>query len=513
MKNKRILVITCGAAATVILVICIVAARSAASNRRAAAAAVEASIRAAQNTTVRTYTTQSPTTTTEPEPEPPYVPVKFTEDMYPLQHNERWGVVSNNNEIIIDFQYTTASSDFLNGYWCVDCQSYTKTCSLIDANGRPVFSEGNFDGYSDGLYMFYTDRGDHDIWTEFYDDSGNLEYATKGYSLRYSCGLIPVQRDNYFGFRDQDGETVIPEQFNDISDGVHGKYRVQLPSNQLGFIAGRIGVSVNDTWGVIDTQGDYVIPLSKDISAILYLDKDFIIIARSGKTELYDHDGKILSTLDGVAGSFATLQNGAYLTLSCKGRIIVNKAGTVVAKDKYAVGMTILKDEWVETNGNFINALGDQFFADNEGAGPLGTTTVSENLQLILKRTRSPYVFRIYDFNQKKLAEISGVEDFKLWNEKYAIARDKSRDGGLQHLIPLAGGKKYTFNEIEVVNENTLIVHNEDGTYYGVFVIDQLAIPMEYNSISSSNGQLKLQKGPVATTIEIAWNGTITEIE
>jgi hypothetical protein len=110
-------------------------------------------------------------------------------------------------------------------------------------------------GYNfDALHYFHPNNDDFSTaGSIFVDDSGAIILAyTDPYVAHFGCGLAPAAprnapnaRANPSGYVNPAGDFVIPPQFDQAQT----------------FREGRAGVSKNDLWGFIDTQGKQITPL------------------------------------------------------------------------------------------------------------------------------------------------------------------------------------------------------------------------------------------------------------
>ena len=205
--------------------------------------------------------------------------------LYPVKNNEdKWGYINSKGEIIIDFIYNYAGF-FTDGIAVV---SLNNQYGLIDLDANSVikpqydyignFSEGlahivQHDAgtirhgfiYKDGV-AFYNDyfnnnTGDfHDGLAVFekdfnfgyVDTNGNIVIQPEYFmAYDFSEGLAAVANENdKHGFIDKNGNLVIPFMFEHNIDGT---YLYQ------GFSNGLAAVCIDDKFGYINTDGDFVI--------------------------------------------------------------------------------------------------------------------------------------------------------------------------------------------------------------------------------------------------------------
>ena len=534
-KQQRLTAIisVCIALALIIIVPVSVSASRSAEVRRKLAAAEEAAARAAQNTTV--VTTQKPTTTTEPVTEPPYVPLKFADDMYPLMRDDKWGVVNENGDVIADFLFEgiddqrDTEDTYLHGngygYMMGDRNlphSFGsafagglliawggKGWGLVDANGRIIvpMQYQKYIGFSDGLYLF-KNKGE----AFFYDEKGKLALKWGGAVNLFSNGLAADAKGGYYGFIDTKGRTVIDYQFSTVCNSYLRAvgYPGQTESPFYTFVDGLIGVSVNSAYGVINTKGEYVIPLGQASRSLHIYDKNLISIG-SSPVDLYDHDGNFLKQVDMYGGGvFPVLLNGGSVLagVNSGGTLFLNMAGEEIARSPICHEGKA-NDKWLKTGSNLMDTQGNIFFT--EPARYL-SRDCSVSLGLVKFRKSengSTNKHWVYDWDRTLLLHYSG-EHLDFWNTYYALAQNSNA----YYLEPLRGGQEYKFNSVKICNDQAAIVQDEAGAYYGIFVNDKMRIPMEYNNISYGAGEIfTLTKGSETTHLFIARNGRVIDLD
>jgi len=525
-KKQRLIAIICAciALALIIIVPVSMSASRSADARRRQAAAVEAALLAAQDTTATpAHTTQRPTTTTEPVTEPPYVPVKFGDDVYPLKRGEKWGLVNANGDVAIDFQYHSHAG-FFRGYWITSQESRFNAeppCSLIDANNK-VFGKDTWTQRYDSC-EYFDELKVYAFGKEYYNEQGERVTFGMRDPKNYGCGLAPFSvgetYSKIYGFEDIDGNTVIEPQFSGVNSGRD----ISAGVPDMRYTNDRMGVRINDAAGVIDTQGNYIIPLSKKIKNVNIVNGFFILVEeesdRPGRysgnevdTKFYNFQGKLLFTLEGACSDFIRLNNSEFLTFNCGNeRLAVNKAGKIMQREKGKWGDETFDDTWRLLTYTFSNASGQPFPPEERNVTAI---RIDEQLKLVAAyypNAGSPTV-ALYGFDRNKIFEIATAGGCQFWNNYYAIITNGSTE--LPYIQPMAGGTKQAFNDIQICNNRALIVQNKDGTFYGIFVNDKLAIPMAYNSIGYDKEEesFTLTKGAETTRLYIAQNGRIIDL-
>jgi hypothetical protein len=515
LKNKRKLLIIVGVAVLlIILVICIVAALNGGSRRGTPVTAETPPTTAA---TTAGNTTQAITTTEEPVTEPPYVPIKFTDDMYPLRRDGMYGVVNENGDVIVGFMYSYIEPEWVNG---LAQASGSGGIGFIDANDRTIIplEYKKCTGFSDGLYVL-TGKDVCDA----YDEMGNLILRRENTTAfdylgsLFSDGLAAVYAYKYPGYRgfiDLDKNVAIECQFDEI-----------YPDQ---FTSGVIGVKVDQAWGVINTRGEYVVPLSKENYAIVWIGpKNILMHKASGGTDVLDLEGNLLhhSTADlgfsrsshNPSKNVFSMHNGdAFACVSygpnCFAEICDTSGRLLASTESLGVttlGISKASEKWLAIDSNYLSVDGKLLWKDESTRyNPYSTSYWPEGLvHYYLPDTGT---HRILDFNGNILLERKAELDY--FNVHYTA----SREGGqwATKLLSLEGGPDYKFGNVNVCNRRAAIVQDEAGAYYGIFVMDKMKFPMEYNEIRYDEQEetFTLTKGTDISKVFIARNGRVIEL-
>ena len=174
----------------------------------------------------------------------------------------------------------------------------------------------DYDEFSDGLCAVMQNR----LWG-YIDESSklviNCEYIERG---AFVDGICPVKKDDYWGVIDKFNNVIVDFQYNDVSvDYQYNYYDNASIGNatlgyswdylygmdckfRFGFLGVCVGTPPNTAWGVIDTSGEYLIPLNKEYTRAYFIEP-FICMREicgnklsanlPGPSTLYNKDGTV----------------------------------------------------------------------------------------------------------------------------------------------------------------------------------------------------------------------------
>ena len=420
-----------------------------------------------------------------PTPEPVY-----EGELYLVGSKGSYGFMDENNTIIISEQYKDAHG-FVNGYCAV----------------------------SNGSAWGFIDKANRLVIPFEYQDC-----------VDFSEGLFPVRKLNYWGCVDEDNKTVVDFMYNTgIKDG--------WGSTGMGrmFEYGRMPVGLNGISGVIDTQGNYIIPLKADGSiGTIELITDSFIICRLPKayrsaTEvfaLYDRNGILIDVLSDVYGYTAGalfaavrhedrsleqlifLSDGQSIPLP-NGMRYNRKTSEIVHYYKW---VPISTEDARQAEYNFISKTGSLLFDEWE----IGS--YAEFYQTPHGYT----VFSLYSREtEKSRLRVFAPDDSIVFDKTIEHANRQSEyftgfngivvaSGNKKMIVSLNTGETTSYPNIEISGPHTAIV--SDSLFYGL-VVDNM---LQYDGIvftriayNSYNDTYTLEKGAESITIRVAISGKI----
>ena len=148
----------------------------------------------------------------------------FSEDgRCPVCLDRKWGIIDKFGNLVVSFEFDEIRNNPSEGFW---------TCYLHDR------------GY--GFLNLDTGRGIV------------CQYSSCGI---FSDGVVPVQKDGYWGAIDMEGNTAVEFLYDEM---LHWQIPFSYEEHELAFVNGLIPVMVNGAKGVIDSAGNYILPMDKE---------------------------------------------------------------------------------------------------------------------------------------------------------------------------------------------------------------------------------------------------------
>ena len=303
---------------------------------------------------------------------------------YAVVGKEKKGFIDRNGKLIIPMQYAEATI-FSDGLAFVK-ETSNSTVVAIDTKGKEVFQlpeATNARRFSEGLAAFKDKK--NGLWG-FVDKTGKVvieaQYKEAG---DFACGLAAVGSRNAYGFINSKGKVVVEPQFNDIAFSMMRELRNKKFTAE-GYCVVGICEKRNGTFGVINTKGQFVIPLREcdDMVAdkggfIVYFEKyanaqQVIYIDVKGKTvlegfsELYPFNGGkytiamplkrndyVIIDREGKTVSKITFSPVSFFTSFIDGMAVAQNAGGYAGS-----GQTIINEK-----GENITGVDKVFVADD----------------------------------------------------------------------------------------------------------------------------------------------------
>ena len=434
------------------------------------------------------------------------LPELFDGELYVIQSGGKYGYADENGIVVISGQYTNAQN-FVNGYAAV----------------------------SDGKSWGFINKANRLVIPYEYQNCGN-----------FADGLFPVQKSGYWGCVDVNNKTVVDFIYrsNDLEKGMAEQFRYE-----------RMPVVVNNARGVIDTHGNYIIPLSNDIHSVAMITDSFIVVSRRGASrwvnDLYDINGIFLrDDLDHRWSNFGYMDGlifveidtriysgGSYVTypaiLDSSGNELFDISNLLESRfgqsskgiEWYLRTPQWALDKWVPIGSgirvrnydrayNFINTDGEFLL---EG-WVLRTVSYSysglfsvcwtnpdteENMAVIFDKDGNMIYTHTSPpgFNYYGIQFLGGCNVALIFNEE-----------GYSFLNLDDGSSTQAFPKAEIKGAHTAIV--SDGIFYGLVVNGKLTHNVEYTKISynKTSDTYTLEKGADRTNIRVDKNGSIIKL-
>jgi hypothetical protein len=384
-------------------------------------------------------------------------------------------------------------------------------------------------------------------------------YNLLGYSAvgDFGDGLWPVQQSNYWGFIDGDYEVVIPLMFSHVLQPVYDG--MKGIAGGMGFNNGIAIVGLNNAFGVIDVQGEFIVPLSRDydIQGRVFTD-NYIILG----SHMFSYDGTIL--LDNIFQLSGFNENGLLAIIRCDERgsvcALFNPNGEIIFElDNYTAiwqphynGIRLatsptdrFTDYWLPILQNppghwgwgvfryfdAINMNGELFFDEPK---PLRIDRITGDWRHTNRTLHDFEVLSLFSYSQNMTfayntsGEIIGYADgvWGYWSNGILVSDLREVSDGVVtdpfsqlrgtggEIINLYSGTSYQFGYIHLINDMVAIVKDENQIFYGLFVKGELLYPLEYTSITQgwlTTGDFTLSRGPEQLTVRITAEGTVVE--
>lgn len=435
---------------------------------------------------------------------------EFADGLCPVfsKAENRWGYLDKRGRVITGYQYLDARN-FVDGYACVKA-AHNSNWGVINTNTITCIS---------------------------------FEYEAIG---KYAEGLFPAQMNSYWGFVRPDPEnsesiTVIDFTYSEI-----------MPN---GFEYGRIGVSINGAWGVIDPSGNEIVPLNRDNGSMRYNSTNFFQLG----ADLYNSEGSLLRSdteihYAGINSDKCIIKEGD----SDRQQWIINASGdmtdlTLLALDAVSnmpwnkgrvyLGNPYRGDgagEWTMINVladgptnigsilyNFVNVEGE-FLFDEWVTGRYSNVKNSNPVRIFVEDesiiVNQKDDGRIVIWNQETGSHI--VYDYASSDFSYFV--DEVWNG---FAITVAGGHALydtrgnsiisEFFITQQVGSHHAIVQDENRIFYGYVDLRDgnvvLEFPIEYTKIEyinygQSNGYVTFVKGAQQTRYWLGPNGNLIEV-
>jgi hypothetical protein len=491
---------------------------------------------------------------------------RFSDDMFPAVRYGKYGVVRNNGSIVIDFMYSTLNSDsdgymqFSNGLWKVRSGDfgYQGLYGYVDANNKviiPIMYVDATDFY-EGICGVLTDDGG---WG-FYNDDGKWLIMPKYEAIgRFSDGVCPVKYNGYWGVIDTSGNVVVDFLYGEIRDNTVGGLGARTEfSETRRFHNGVSIVSLNNALGVINTSGQFVVPLAgnhRDID--LFDDLIYVYSVSNGEhsAKLYDLSGNIL--LDNLTYSeevptqsrsersgtrtiyvgtriAGVLGNQYVMVKTWDGRQafsfynFTDNSVTDIVNDlefygDWGIGFINIGDrEYMLLN----NHQGRSIYVNEQGEVVLDTSDISRSFignTYFVTYSKGNERWNIYNSEMawvhSILSQGSRVRDIRYFSGGFITDKDDLFFAP-QAIFDCATGEVQHFGSVSLgTDRSTLwhsygsaaIVQDEAGIFYGLWAYDRLAFDLEYTKIiyNSDGDYFTLERGAESIKVRVARNGNI----
>ena len=194
---------------------------------------------------------------------------KFREGLAAVQveYEGKWGYTDKNGNLAIEGKFDKAG-DFINGLALV---SLGRRWGYIDKSGEFAIEPENPNSINVPETGYPIDL---------------LEY----YLSDFSEGRARIKIDQYWGYLDTNGNTVIPLQFKEAKD----------------FSEGLAAVQVDNKWGYIDLNGNWIV--EPKLTGAASFSDGFAAVSFDGKLSFIDKTGKVV--LEPEFSSFSSFSEG-----------------------------------------------------------------------------------------------------------------------------------------------------------------------------------------------------------
>ncbi|MEY8377986.1 WG repeat-containing protein [Lachnospiraceae bacterium 56-18] len=416
----------------------------------------------------------------------------------PVSQDGRWGIINISGTPVVNFEYSEIATEPSEGFWAVR-------------------------DYDSREWGFINPESNKSIPCRYSD-----------YGM-FSEGIVPVEKNGYWGAIDKEGKVVIDFIYDVMSASLNlfnTDYRPPC------FVNGMIGVRVNNAYGIIDSVGNYVIPMANDnygmniVIGNTYCARNY----NSGSypyTILYNLDGEeILNTEIGECAG--TINDTAFLdgwgnvyALDPQGNIIVD-----VDKDIYPLlGVSPVNGHKpasrIDSHQFSVLKMRDSIGFDNWTYVELYTAEVSQRyVYNLINDSGALFLDHWYDLISRSESYIAGYDEKSNTTDLYNYDGDLLRQyegaftdfAGDDFLVDTKGGKAVYLPEGSVEeyasvslldSSAAIIVH--DGVFYGVCNnTGYIGKGINYNKISydPKSHTCTMELGAVTEKYRIGIDGT-----
>lgn len=250
----------------------------------------------------------------------------FSGNYYAVSKNGKWGIIDNKGNLIIDFIFNKIEEPSSEGFWKV--YLYDKGWGYLNLiTGESIECQ--------------------------YDDGGI-----------FSNGIVPVQKNGYWGAVDANGKIVVDFIYDEMEGGsLFGEGSLRFKNNL-------IGVYINDAWGVIDSAGNYILPMTAEYEGRRYwisvIGNNFfalnIVPSGDHKTIIYRMDGTELLNTD--LGRCVGYINGTAFIQGWNAVYGVDQNGNIIFSTDQLTDLSGNDEHWFDNfeSDIFLDDRLDQFY-------------------------------------------------------------------------------------------------------------------------------------------------------
>jgi hypothetical protein len=449
--------------------------------------------------------------------------IRQPDQIWPVTKGGKWGAIDLKGTVVIPFEYSDAS-EFDKGIIAVEKDN---KWGFFNNNGVKL-TECIYTSYGDGTHSNLTGmlgHGSRSGWSSsengfipvcngkwgFIDNTGKQVIPCQ-YDLvaTFREGLCAVMTGDYVGFINEQNEMVIDQIYH---------YTTNIIWLTYGFENGLAYVELNDSQGVIDRNGNYVLPLGTgnynltNLTGKPYAFFEGCIIFNGN---LYSCDGTLLRENTDAAAigeqTFFSTRGDRPAVIDFGGNVIFEGEKSNIYNEYYCDGYYFglgLKEApliIVDEQGNA--------FSIPEGRHKL---TFCDEGWMINARDDT----FVYDTNGNLLRAVAN-KDAKYWrNHMIYLYNPDDKNNTRWAVTNITTGETHFFGSVETslstisANCPALIVSNDSKTFYGLYVVDKLAIPTEYTKITSAQNETNvfiLERGIETKKIYVSQDGTVIEL-
>ncbi|MGI6261188.1 MAG: WG repeat-containing protein [Acutalibacteraceae bacterium] len=347
-----------------------------------------------------------------------------------------------------------------------------------------------------GKYGLYDALEDSKLTGACYDDYGAFDPE----------GMAPVQQDDYWGYINASGETIIGHYFE----------------NAESFVGECAIVGSSGNWGAIDRAGNYVVqPEYYEVQ--IDPDNHYILVKNSAKNwGAYDRFGNMLikastNIKDQDYESIVVLNGLLYAKTSDRWCHVFDENGEQLLSEAAAVSLPqngfhiVMMEDWVD-----LGALGgytDYYytFAD-ECLNVIGSKRYNELTDFSASGYAIGYYFGsdyedcwdVIDTQGNVVHTLCRFSDYpttyEYANSYMAYGHDRLSYG----VVDLQTGELTRYEEVEPVDGTEYMIVTADSGLKGLYERDELAFDCVYDEISFSDGVFHLTRGAESKTYEPA---------
>ncbi len=465
--------------------------------------------------------------------------------LFTFKENGYVGYVNESGEVIIE-PYFHGGKDS-EGRYCPVKMDWA--WGFIDVFGNIVVEYG-FEDVGEHASEGYWPVKMNGKWGYINLENGNIISCNYSECGCFSDGIAPVSKDGYWGAIDEDGTEVIDFIYDKMTAGKQmfndNLYR------ELSFVSGVIGVEVNGAVGVIDSEGNYLIPLSSDSGNVDFIGDDFVAIQKTSTSQAVNDSRNYLFRIStqnkiptpeyfaviGAIGNTIYLHSAIgsgmpgvnAIAIDVEGNIILDTVQSIYSNMGIDTGYYphvgfgaswfLDHETWLFHNwtliyihidgsgtviGNFVNDKGELMF-------PVWMTEITFSDSFVAGYSVGDRVTYLYDSTSGEITEYP--ECYVMGGNNFLIKSYEAQESLEEKIVNIRTGETLNVDIEAQESDSALIV--TDGIFYGLYTVNGfVGDGMKYNKIEYHDyaDEYVMELGAVTERYRIGRDGTINKID